>query len=266
MNFRQLKSTLDIIESNSGMQQCLYLNETTKTVDNIIYGPDFMNILHTIMLLSGLIITCYGNKIVKPVIFVTGAVLGGYIGAYASMFYSKLFSIECNTLYIISGVVSIICASLALSIYRIANMLLGMSIGSSVGYFIYNLGLYNINIGHFLGHNTMYWCCIGIPAIVCAYICNNKNQEILIYLSPAPGSLMFLYSVDALLISNISGDSSFTKLEWNYDNLSHYLYALVWIIMTLFGVVVQKRGYVFRFCHKESEYSKNKYKKLQEYK
>lgn len=255
-----LLSTLDSIESNSGLNTCLYLNETTTSVDKVIHNSNFMDIVNTLMLISGLIITFYGNKIVKPVVFVSGLTAGGFIGAYSGMYYSSWFSIKCNTLYIISGVVGLICASLALSIYKIANALLGASIGSSIGYFGYNLGLNNIHIGEFLGHDWMYWICVGIPAIILAYICVNKNQEIMILLSPFPGTLMFLYGIDQLLVSNVSGTSTFSKLEWKNDNISHYVYGLIWLVISLFGIYIQKRGYLipkFYKGHKDKELYEN---------
>ena len=244
MNFRNLLSEIDSVESNSGLQGCMALNETTSSIDKVVNGSEFMDVVHTLMLFAGLIVTFYGNKIVKPVIFTAGATLGAIAGTYGAMSYSKWFAIQCNTLYIICGVSGLIGASLALSVYRIANALLGASIGSSAGYFIYNLGLDQIKLGEFLMHDWMYWICVGLPGLFGAYYCVNKNRELMMYLTPFPGSLMFLYAVDQLLVSNVSGNSVFAELEWKNDNLSQWVYAGIWMLMSAIGVAVQKRGYL----------------------
>jgi hypothetical protein len=244
MTMRSLLSTLDSIESKSGLNKCLYLNETTSSIDKVINGSDFMDVVNTFMLMAGLIITFYGNKIVKPVIFTIGATLGAIAGTYGGMSYSNWFSIQCNALYITAGITGLIGASLALSVYRIANALLGASLGSSAGYFVYNLGLNRITLGEFLMHDWMYWICVGLPGLFGAYYCVNKNRELMMYLTPFPGSLMFLYAVDQLLVSNVSGNSVFAELEWKYDNISQWVYAGVWMLMSLIGVAVQKRGYL----------------------
>jgi hypothetical protein len=242
MNFRILRAMIDPVESNSGLQGCMALNETTSSIDKVVNGSDFMDVVHTLMLFAGLVVTFYGNKIVKPVIFTAGATLGAIAGTYGAMSYSKWFAIQCNTLYIICGVSGLIGASLALSVYRIANALLGASIGSSAGYFVYNLGLDQIKLGEFLMHDWMYWICVGTPAILCAYYCVNKNREILVLLTPFPGSLMFLYAVDQLLVANVKGNSVFAEFEWKSDSISQYVYAGVWILMSMCGITVQKRG------------------------
>jgi len=242
MNFRNLRSTLDATEFNSGLQPCMGLNGTTHMIDKVVHGSNFMDVVNTLMLFAGIIITFYGNKIVKPVIFTAGATLGALAGTYSAMSYSNWFSIQCNTLYITAAITALIGASLALSVYRIANALLGASIGSSMGYFVYNLGLNHIKLGEFLGHDWMYWICVASPAVVCAYVCVNKNREILILLTPFPGVLMFLYAVDQLLVTNVSGNSGFAKLEWEKDSISQYIYAVLWLSLSLLGVAVQKRG------------------------
>ena len=243
MYFRILRSYIDPIETNSGLQGCLYLNETTSSIDKVIHGSDFMDVVNTFMLIAGLIITFYGNKIVKPVIFTVGGTVGAIAGTYGAMSYSKWFSIQCNSLYITAAITGLIGASLSLSVYRIANALLGASLGSSAGYFVYNLGLNRIILGEFLMHDWMYWICVGIPGLFGAYYCVNKNRELMMYLTPFPGSLMFLYAVDQLLVSNVSGNSVFAELEWKNDNISQWVYAAVWMLMSMIGVVVQKRGY-----------------------
>ena len=244
MTFRILRSYIDPIVTKSGLQHCMNLNNMTSSIDEVIHGSDFMEVVNTLMLITGLVITFYGNKIVKPVIFTTGATLGAIAGTYGGMSYSKWFSIQCNSLYIISGIAGLIGASLALSVYRIANALLGASLGSSVGYFVYNLGLNRITLGEFLMHDWMYWICVGLPGLFGAYYCVNKNRELMMYLTPFPGSLMFLYAVDQLLVSNVSGNSVFAELEWKNDNLSQWVYAGIWMLMSAIGVAVQKRGYL----------------------
>jgi hypothetical protein len=245
MNYwRRLMNATDTIESTSGLQSCFEMNKTMSTVDTIVQGSDFMEIVYTVMLLSGIIITFWGNKIVKPVIFVAGTTFGAIVGTYGAMTYSNWFQISCNSLYIIASVTGMIGASLTMSVYKLANVILGASLGSSAGYFVYNLGLDKVKLGEFLSHDWMYWICVGIPALVCAYICVNKNRELLMILTPFPGSLMFLYAVDNLLVSNVSGSSAFSKLEWNMDNNSQYIYAGIWLLLSLCGMAVQKRGYL----------------------
>jgi len=243
---RYLLTTLDSVESNSGLQSCMYLNKTTSSINSIVYDKEFMNVVHSLMLFCGLLVVFYGNKLVKPVVFLTGMTLGTVAGSYSAMAVSKWYTLECNTLYAIAAISGIIGASFALSIYKIANALIGVAFGGSAGYFLYNLGLNYIEIGEFLGHDWMYWISVGVPALVGAYVCVNKNRELLIILTPFPGALMFLYAIDQLLISNVSGSSAFTKLEWTNESVSQYIYAGIWVIISLFGIIVQKRGYIRR--------------------
>jgi hypothetical protein len=245
-------NVLDNVEINSGLHGCLALNETTSSVNKVVHGSDFMDLVYTLMLFAGIITTYFGHRIVKPVIFTVGVTLGSMLGTYASMYYSSWFSMTCKSLYIVSGLSAGIGGSLALSIYKIANALLGFSLGSSLGYFVYNLGLDKFQLGEFMFKDGMYWLCVGIPAVLAAWFCVNKNQEILMLLTPIPGALMFLYAIDHLIVSNVNGGSVLEKFEWRADTWTEIIYAFMWVLMSVSGMWIQ-----YHQRHKKVSYTGN---------
>jgi hypothetical protein len=247
MTMRTILSAINDIEQDSGLSGCLHLNETTATINNISSQSDFMDMVHTLMLISGLIVTFYGNKIVKPVIFLAGVTFGAIVGTYASMYYSSWFNMNCKQLYMVSTISGIIGGSISLTVYRIANSLLGMSIGYSIGYFIYNMGLYQIKLGEFMYEDIMYWICVGIPSVLLSYICVNKNRQILMILTPIPGALMVLYAIDNLIISNINGG---VKYSWNGDTWTEFAYMISWVVMSMCGIHYQNKD------HKKKDYER----------
>ena len=129
MNVRYLLDTANYYEESSGLQHCLYLNETTSKFSKVLTGTAMTDIMWVLLMLFGLTINFYGNRIVKPLFAGTGFILGGIVGLYSCFYYSSWFSnLDCTGLYVISTITGLIVASIALTVYRISFALVGGNI------------------------------------------------------------------------------------------------------------------------------------------
>ena len=191
------------------------------------------NYLFPILGFFGLMITYFGNKFVKPTLFLGGLVCSSS-GAYklTEFILNELKYNSCSIIYISTIITSISGGFIALKIYKLLNFILGFLAGGSIGYIIYISGLNKICLGIYFIYDNMFWICTIIPGVICGIITHYKEKELSIILTSLIGPSLSIIGLKKL----IDG-----KELLKNNNLEYIIYGFLYILMSSTGFYLQKK-------------------------
>ena len=149
------------------------------------------NYLYPILGFFGLMITYFGNKFIKPTLFLGGIVLSSPSSYKLTEFILKEAKYNsCDIIYVSTIITSISGGFLALKIYKLLNFILGFLAGGSIGYIVYISGLNKICLGVYFLYDNMLWICIIIPGFISGIITHYKEKELSIILGKAKNYIL----------------------------------------------------------------------------
>tara|TARA_B110000208_G_C11796388_1_gene439795 strand:+ start:6 stop:716 length:711 start_codon:yes stop_codon:yes gene_type:complete len=223
--------------------KCIVIN--TDDIENFYSYNITDNIIFSILMIISLITTYFGYKIIKPIIFSSGLIVGGGI-SYLSTEYImyQVGSFNCLVLYIITVLTSILCGMFSLYAYNLANFLIGFMCGGSFGYFIYNMFLQNYHLGMFLMYDGVQLLSMSIPAISFGIITYVKKRNIALLFTSLSSPILFLTSLEHLIFKH-NKYIDFKNNEWKY------IYISLYFILCLTGLYTQY--FFFQKKKKEEE-------------
>ena len=189
------------------------------------------NYLYPFLGLFGLMITYFGNKFVKPTLFV-GGMIASSSGSYklTEFILKEIKYDSCEIIYASTIILSISGGFLALKIFHLLNFILGLLTGASIGYIVYISGLNKICLGIYFIYDNMFWICTIIPGIICGIITYYK-YELSIILTSLIGPALSIIGLKRL----IDG-----KELLKNNNLEYIIYGLLYIMMSSTGFYLQK--------------------------
>jgi len=232
------------------MDNCIIISNNE--IKNLFVNNLTNNAIFTCLMIFSLFSTYLGCKIVKPILFTSGALVGGgccYFGTINIMNYFNNF--DCFILYFITIIGSLLSGSLMLWAYNLANFLIGFLCGGSIGYFLYMLYLHNIHLGLFLMYDAMYWLSLLVPGLIFGFIGYKKQRDIAILLTSISSPMLFLTSFDHVAFKDNS------KLQYykpNNNNNWLYIYATMYAFLSITGLYCQ-----YFFFQKKKEKEKQNY-------
>ena len=191
------------------------------------------NYLYPFLGLFGFMITYFGNKFVKPTLF-----LGGMIASSSGSYKLTEFVLKeikydsCEIVYASTIILSISSGFIALKIFHLLNFILGLLTGASIGYIVYISGLNKICLGIYFIYDNMFWICTIIPGIICGIITHYKEQELSIILTSLIGPALSIIGLKRL----IDG-----KELLKNNNLEYFIYGLLYIMMSSTGFYLQRK-------------------------
>lgn len=191
------------------------------------------NYLYPFLGLFGFMITYFGNKFVKPTLF-----LGGMIASSSGSYKLTEFVLKeikydsCEIVYASTIILSISSGFIALKIFHLLNFILGLLTGASIGYIVYISGLNKICLGIYFIYDNMFWICTIIPGIICGIITHYKEQELSIILTSLIGPALSIIGLKRL----IDG-----KELLKNNNLEYIIYGLLYIMMSSTGFYLQRK-------------------------
>ena len=217
------------------MDNCVIISDNQ--IKDLFVNNLSNDIIFTFLMIFSLITTYLGCKIVKPILFTSGALVGGgscYFGTINIMNHFNNF--DCSILYFITFFGSFLCGSLMLWAYNVANFLIGFLCGGSIGYFLYMLFLHNIHLGLFLMYDGMYWLSLIIPALTFGIIAYKKKRDIAMLLTSMSSPMLFITCLDHVAFKD---NSKLQYYKQGSDNMWLYIYASMYILLSVTGLYCQ---------------------------
>ena len=185
------------------------------------------NLIYPLTCTAGLIITYFGNRFVKPTLFCLGTILS--IGSSYKLidFIMDHFKYQNCILHGILSIVSGFSGGfLILKLYKLSYFLIGFTCGGSFGYLLYHFLCHDIHLGIIYLYDNMFWICIFIPGLLSGTISIFKEKEISLLTTSLIGPALSIYSFHLLT---------------DYYNI--YLFASVYLLLSLSGLFIQYRRY-----------------------
>ena len=191
------------------------------------------NYLYPILGFFGLIITYFGNKFVKPTLFI-GGMIASSSGSYklTDFILREAKYNNCDIVYASTIILSISGGFLSLKIYRILNFLLGFLTGGSIGYIVYISGLNKICLGIYFIYDNMFWLSILIPGVICGIITHYKEKELSFILTSLIGPALSIIALKTLLDN---------KKIIHTINIEFFIYGIMYLILASSGFCIQKK-------------------------
>ena len=235
-------------------KSCEYIDNYDVYVQKLNNDNGFLIVLHAMLLFMSLFLTYFGNKYVKYVLGLIGFVPGFY-GMYyiLSIVSGSVINIKCRNIIIISSILGLITACISSKIVSLAYSLLGLLVGTSIGYMLYVLILHKIHIGTtYIYENSFI-----VTEIVCGLIgliifYKTKTQQLMMFTSFV-GAYYSIYYFDKLFITNSHLNLNISDIQPNYSILA--LYLISYIILSSSGLYVQYNRNIYNTNKNKINYS-----------
>jgi len=194
------------------------------------------NYIYPILGLFGIAITYFGNKFIKPTLFIGGTLISTTSSYKLTEFIlQKIKHENCDILYITTILMSISGGFIALKLYKLMNFILGFCTGGSFGYLMYISWLQNFCLGVYFIYDNMFWLCISIPGIFCGIVTHYKEKELSMILTSLIGPILVIIPIKELFEKkNIIKDDNF---------LNYFIYILLYSLLSLTGLYIQNKRY-----------------------
>jgi len=237
-------------------KSCEYIDNYDVYVQKLNNDNGFIIVLHAMLLFMSLFLTYFGNKYVKYVLGLIGFVPGFY-GMYyiLSIVSGSVINIKCRNIIIISSILGLITACISSKIVSLAYSLLGLLVGTSIGYMLYVLILHKIHIGTtYIYENSFI-----VTEIVCGLIgliifYKTKTQQLMMFTSFV-GAYYSIYYFDKLFITNSHLNLNISDIQPNYSNIS--LYLISYILLSSSGLYVQYNRNIYNANKHKINYLEN---------
>lgn len=191
------------------------------------------NYFYPILGFIGLAITYFGNKFVKPTLFVGGTLIS-YTSSYklTDFILKELNHNDCNIVYISTLIMSISGGFIALKLYKLMNFILGFLTGVSFGYLLYISFLYKICLGLYFIYDNMFWLTTLIPGLIFGFITHYKEKELSMVLTSLIGPVLIIIPIRELFEKkNIIKNELYLVI----------IYTLTYVFFSLTGFGLQKK-------------------------
>lgn len=237
-------------------KSCEYIDNYDVYVQKLNNDNGFIIVLHAMLLFMSLFLTYFGNKYVKYVLGLIGFVPGFY-GMYyiLSIVSGSVINIKCRNIIIISSILGLITACISSKIVSLAYSLLGLLVGTSIGYMLYVLILHKIHIGTtYIYENSFI-----VTEIVCGLIgliifYKTKTQQLMMFTSFV-GAYYSIYYFDKLFITNSHLNLNISEIQPIYSNIS--LYLISYILLSSSGLYVQYNRNIYNANKHKINYSED---------
>ena len=219
-------------------KSCEYIDNYDVYVQKLNHDNGFMDVFYAILLFMSIFLTYFGNKYVKYVLGVLGFVPGFY-GIYyvLSIVSGSVIHIKCRSIIIISSILGLITACISSKILSLAYSLLGLLVGTSIGYMLYVLIFHTIDIGTtYIYENSFI-----VTEIVCGLIglisfYKTKTEQLMMFTSFV-GAYYSIFYFDKLFITNSHLNLNISDIRTNHSILAIYL--ISYILLSSSGLYVQ---------------------------
>ena len=171
-------------------------NECLSNID--IDNERVHNILLGGLFILSYIITFFGYKIIKPVLFLSGASASIII---TSPFVSMIKDIDCLYIYMCYLILSFIVGLCSLYIYKLSYFVLGSLTSGVVTYNVYNIVENNIvenNIDIIINDDYKYLI-ISFMSVLGGCILQYKEKCVSILLTSVVGPILNIYSINTMI-------------------------------------------------------------------
>lgn len=184
----------------------------------------------------GTCITYYGNKIIKPTLYMGGTLIStmsSYKLLNITMNYTHYH--DCMALYTISFLCGLVGGFNLLKWYYLINFMLGFSGGASIGYLLYVSFLQcKLNLGKIWIFDNLALLCIICPGFISGIYSLKKDQETMMLVTAIIGPFLVIYSGNILLFHN----ENVTEI------INSPIHFCVYILMMISGLYLQRKRYL----------------------
>ena len=190
----------------------------------------FMDILKIGSICLSYIITFWGYKFMKPILFTGGVSTSLLMNHYSLIIVNNYYIISCQTYYLFVIISSLLAGLAVINLYKVANFLLGSISGGIGGYIGYEL--INDNIYHIDSYDQYYF--IILLGFLGGIYTMNKELYITILITSLIGPLLSLYCIHRLFHV-----SRLPLLKLNHHII--YIETIYCIILSFIGFMYQKK-------------------------
>ena len=215
------------------MNKCIIISQYD--IDNFNIKHNIVEIIIYCFMVFSFIMTYFGYKLIKPALFSSGAIVGGGMGYVGSlMVMEQLDSVNCKILYLMTLFTSTFMGIFCLWAYNVANFLIGLGCGGSVGYFLYLIALHNIYIGLLFGYDLMLILSLLTPGIIFGIIALIKKENVSMLITSLSFPMLFIKCLDYGIHNNNS-----QIVNYNSNNEWLYIYSAIYLFMCSTGLITQ---------------------------
>jgi len=188
--------------------------------------------LYPFFAIFGLCMTYFGNKFIKPTLFISGTIVSSTSSFKLTEFVLKELKYDnCNILYIVMLICSLSGGFLFLKLYNYMNFFIGFGVGSSLGYMLYTLWLHNYCLGVYFILDTMLWLNLLIPGLISGFIVHKKEKELSMLLTSIIGPILVVIPLQELIEKKSFLD--------DHHLLQNLVYLCIYGILTFSGFYIQ---------------------------
>jgi len=224
---------------------CEYINRDNKYIDYFDYSNNGINIIYSILFLFGIFLTYFGNKYKNSVLSILGF-FPGFYGTYyiLTIFSSIVKSLDCPTIIVMSSIIGLFTSIMCKYYVKLAYIIFGFLVGSSIGYIIYILVLHKINIGTLYIYNNSFIVTELVSGLLASYLFYRKTNELVMIFTSFVGAYFSIKYFDKLIFGNLNTPKLIVYIK-NSTNDSTVLvmYIIIYMVLSISGTYIQYRRY-----------------------